>query len=308
MEERTRKVVERLKGPVVPVNLCFAEDDALDLGAVARYVGWLCEQRVPVVLLTYGSSEFTSLTEAEIWTLTEAVGRAVAGRTLFIASTGWWPPARCREFLRHAEQAGADAVKVQIHPWLGTRREVLVGYFDALQGANSLPLLVWGAWPSPYPVEVVAELARRPEIAGIKNDGDQFYVYYDLIRATADQDFAVVSGGQMRNFMFGYPLGSPAYLCTVAPFRPDLSLRFCWTLAEGRTPEAWEMVFQYEEPWLALAERLSWLPSIKSALEVFGLYPNRRLRSPAVSHTDEQFQRIRQTLERAFGPIAPVHP
>lgn len=308
MEERTRKVVERLKGPVVPVNLCFAEDDALDLSAVARYVGWLCEQRVPVVLLTYGSSEFTSLTEAEIWTLTEAVGRAVAGRALFIASTGWWPPARCREFLRHAEQAGADAVKVQIHPWLGTRREVLVGYFDALQGACSLPLLVWGAWPSPYPVEVVAELARRPEIAGIKNDGDQFYVYYDLIRATADQDFAVVSGGQMRNFMFGYPLGSPAYLCTVAPFRPDLSLRFCRALAEGRTPEAWEMVFQYEEPWLALAERLSWLPSIKSALEVFGLYPNRRLRSPAVSHTDEQFQQIRQTLERTFGPIAPVRP
>lgn len=306
MKERTRKVVERLKGPVVPVNLCFAEDDSLDLPAVQRYVGWLCKQRVPVVLLTYGSSEFSSLTEAEIWELTEAVGRAVAGRSLFIASTGWWPPGRCREFLRHAEQAGADAVKVQIHPWMGTRREVLVGYFDALQGASSLPLLVWGAWPSPYPVEVVAELARRPEIAGIKNDGDQFYVYYDLIRATAGEDFAVVSGGQMRNYMFGYPLGSPAYLCTVAPFRPDLSLHFCRILAEGRTREAWEMVFRYEEPWLGLAEQLSWLPSIKSALQVFGLYPNRRLRSPAISHTDEQFQQIRQTLEHTFGPIAPV--
>ncbi|MEW6750147.1 MAG: dihydrodipicolinate synthase family protein, partial [Candidatus Latescibacterota bacterium] len=160
---RTQRVVQRLKGPVVPVNLCFAEDDELDLEAVGRYAGWLCDQHVPVVLLTYGSSEFMSLTEAEIWSLTQTVGQAVAGRSLYIASTGWWPPGRCREFLRHAEESGADAVKVQIHPWLGTRREVLLGYFDAIQEATSLPLLVWGAWPSPYPIDVVAELARRPQ-------------------------------------------------------------------------------------------------------------------------------------------------
>jgi dihydrodipicolinate synthase/N-acetylneuraminate lyase len=306
MRDRTRKVVERLRGPVVPVNLCFAEDDALDLGAVQRYVGWLCDQQVPVVLLTYGSSEFMSLTEAEIWDLTAAVGKAVGGRSLFIASSGWWPPARCRQFLQHAEQSGADAVKVQIHPWLGSRREVIVGYFDAIQGAAALPLLVWGAWPAPYPVEAVTELARRPEIAGIKNDGDQFYVYYDLIRATAGEDFAVVSGGQMRNFMFGYPLGSPAYLCTVAPFRPDLALGFCRALEEHRTCDAWDMVFRYEEPWLKLAEQLSWLPSIKSALQVCGLYPNRRLRSPALIHTEEQFAQVRRTLEQVFGPVEPV--
>lgn len=66
------------------------------------------------------------------------------------------------------------------------------------------------------------------------------------------------------------------------------------------------MVFRYEEPWLKLAEQLSWLPSIKSALQVFGLYPNRRLRSPAVSHTAEQYEQVRQTLEAVFGPIEPV--
>jgi dihydrodipicolinate synthase/N-acetylneuraminate lyase len=299
----TRTVLDRLKGPVVPVNLCFTEDDALDLEAVGRYVDWLCAQHVPVVLLTYGSSEFMSLTEAEIWSLTERVGRAVAGRALFIASTGWWPPARCRDFLRHAEQSGADAVKVQIHPWLGARREVLVGYFDAVQDATTLPLLVWGNWPPPCPVDVVAELARRPRIVGMKNDSDQFYGYYDLIRATRNDDFAVISGGQMRNFAFGYPLGSPAYLCTVAPFRPDVSLRFYGALQAGQMQQAWEIVFRFEEPWLKLAEELSWLPSIKSALQAFELYPNRRLPAPARSHTQEEFAQIRRTLEEVFGPL-----
>ncbi|MEW6750006.1 MAG: dihydrodipicolinate synthase family protein, partial [Candidatus Latescibacterota bacterium] len=144
------------------------------------------------------------------------------------------------------------------------------------------------------------------QIAGIKNDGDPFYVYYDLLRATRGEDFAVISGGQMRNFAFGYALGSPAYLCTVAPFRPDVALRFYGALQAGQAQQAWEMVFRYEEPWLKLAEQLSWLPSIKSALQAYGLYPSRRLRAPAVWHTEEQYQQVRRTLEEVFGPIVPA--
>jgi len=60
------------------------------------------------------------------------------------------------------------------------------------------------------------------------------------------------------------------------------------------------MVYRYEEPWLKLAEQLSWLPSIKSALQAFGLYPSRRLRAPAVGHTDAEYERVRRTLEEVF--------
>lgn len=304
--EQAIRAVERLKGPIVPVNVCFTDDDAIDIAATRRYVDWLCAQQIPVVLLTYGSSEFASLTEEEIWRLTAEVAETIAGRSLFIASTGWWWPGKCREFLQHAERVGVDAVKVQIHPWLGTKREVLLGYFDRIQDAAALPLLVWGAWPSPFPIDVVAELARRPNVIGIKNDGDPFYVYYDLIRAARHESFAVISGGQMRNFMFGYPIGSPAYLCPVAPFRPDIALGFYDLLTAGRSADAWDIVFRYEEPWLALAEKLEWLPSIKSALHVYGLYPNHRLRPPALSHTDDQHRQVRDELERIFGPIEPA--
>ena len=196
-----------------------------------------------------------------------------------------------------------DAVKVQIHPGLGVKREVIVGYFDSIQDAAPIPLLVWGAWQDPYPVDIVAELAKRTEVVGIKNDGHPFYAYYDMIRATTDENFAVISGGQMRNFMFGYPIGSTAYLCTIAPFRPDIALEFYKALTTGRNDDAQEIVFRYEEPWLKTATKLEWLPSIKSALHLHGLYPNHRLRTPAVSHTDEKHQEVRTVLERIFGGI-----
>ncbi|MCY4375900.1 MAG: hypothetical protein OXC31_19270 [Spirochaetaceae bacterium] len=162
---RAMEVVDRLKGPVVPVNICFADDDAIDYAA--------CRRR------------------------------------------------------------GRRRGQVQISPWLGQEREVLVGYLDAIRGAAGIPLLLWGAWPDPYPIATVRELAARDEVVGIKNDGDPFYAYYDLLRATADLSFAVISGGQMRNFVLGHPLGGAAYLCTVAPFRADLALQFYGHLQAG---------------------------------------------------------------------------
>ena len=62
---RSADVVDRLKGPVVPVNICFADDHSVDYDAMRRYVDWLCEQGVPVILLTYGSSEFSVLSAEE---------------------------------------------------------------------------------------------------------------------------------------------------------------------------------------------------------------------------------------------------
>ena len=298
---RAAGVVDRLKGPVVPVNVCFAADDSIDYDAMRRYVDWLCEQRVPVVLLTYGSSEFAALSAEEIWKLTELFARTVAGRSLFVTSTGYWSIDECRRFLRHADAAGADAVKVQINPWLGQEREVLVGYFDAIRDAAGIPLLLWGAWPDPYPIAAVRELAARDEVVGIKNDGDPFYAYYDLLRATADERFAVISGGQMRNFMFGHPLGGAAWLCTVAPFRPDLALRFYGHLQAGEVEAAWAMVERYEDRWLPVAVEHGWLESVKAAMELHGLVPNARLRRPRRSLEGAAREAVRATVRQVFG-------
>ena len=142
--ERAIRVVEHLKGPVVPVNTCFEDDDSLNIRAMRKYVNWLCDQKIPVILLTYGSSEFCSLTDTEIWQLTAELADEISGRSLFIASTGWWNPKQSRQFLKHCDSVGVDAVKVQIHPGLGVKREVIVGYFDSIRDAASIPLLVWG--------------------------------------------------------------------------------------------------------------------------------------------------------------------
>jgi 4-hydroxy-tetrahydrodipicolinate synthase len=303
--ERAAQVVQRLKGPVVPINLCFTPDHEIDCSAVRRYVNWLCNQRAPVLMLTYGSSEYVWLSDDDIYRLTAELAEEIAGRALFITSTGLWTPKVCGEFLLHADRVGADAVKVQINPWgIQSNRERFIGYFDRIQDVASIPLLLWcnGGGAGAVPVDVVAELARRPQIVGMKNDEDQFYYYYDCIRATIDEDFAVISGGQMRNFAFGYQVGSPAYLCPIAPFRPDIALAFYSLLAERRYDDAWQMVFRYEDPWLRKAVEMDWLFSIKAALCLYGLYPD-HCTSPFQSRNAGKVEQIRQCLERIFGTI-----
>ncbi len=80
--ERAIQVLQRLKGPVVPLNICFTGDNEIDYPAMRRYVNWLCEQQVPVLLLTYGSSEFSAHSDEEIWRLSAELAEAIGGRSL----------------------------------------------------------------------------------------------------------------------------------------------------------------------------------------------------------------------------------
>jgi len=296
--DRATQVVERLKGPVVPLNICFNEDGTVNYGAVQDYVKWLCEQKVPILMLTAGSSEFASLVEEEIWQLTAAVGEANAGRSAFIAGTGYWKPSKTREFLVHADAVGADTVMVQFHP---QGPETVLRYFDLLEGASDIPLILLLGGTKQFPLTVTIELAQRPYIVGAKNDGHPFYDYYDLIRKTRDEDFAVISGGQMRNFVFGYQVGSPAYLCTIAPFRPDIALQFYHLLVERRYDEAWQMVFRYEEPLVQWAIDHNWLAVMKSAVQLQGLYPNNWPCPPNPTPPPGLIDEVQTKLEEIFG-------
>jgi len=308
--DRAKDCFERLKGPIVPLNLCFDDKGEVDIAAIRRYVDWLCRERVPVILLTYISSYFMWLTRDVHRRLTAALAEEIAGRALFISSTLWEAPAECRDFIQFADRVGVDIVKVQTNPWFRfpphQQVRTIRGYFDAIVDASDMPLLLWSARESVYPVELVAELADRKNIIGVKNDGEQFDYYYDLLRATEHKQFAVVSGGFMRNFFFGVRAGSPAYLCPIAPFLPSVALTFYDHIANERFDDAWDMVQSYERPWVHKTRELDLRTSMHSVYFLYGLYPSNRVPAPGASHTSDQVEQVRQIIESVFGPIEPV--
>ena len=296
---RSGSVVSRTKGPVVPINICFNEDATVDFAAVRRYVDALSENGVPVLLLTSGSSEYAYLSEADVWRLTEEIADANRGRSLFIAASGWWKTTTCAEYLKHADRVGADAVKIQPNPKPSEDRDWYVGYLDRVGEASDIPLFLLDP-----PAGVAAELATRENIVGAKvHDSGE---YHTLTRETRDQEFATICAGQMRNMVFGYQLGSPAYLCPIAPFLPSNALAFFQKLEAGNHDDALAHVYRYEEPWMAAAIKVGWLQAVKEAIRLYGLYPNNRLCPPQRVTTSAQSDAVRTALEKVFGPIEPV--
>ena len=264
---RSSAVVQRTRGPVVPLNICFDEKAGVDFGAVRGYVDWLCENGAPILLLTYGSSEYAYLSEQDVWRLTAEIADVNAGRALFVAATGWWKTTTCREYLRHADAVGADAVKVQVHPSFPTDRDAYLRFFDLIETASDIPL-----WLLDPPLASGIELAARDNVVGAKvHDTSD---YHEMTRETLDLDFATVCAGQMRSMVFGYMLGSPAYLCTVAPFAPGVAFDFFVELEARRYDDAMSMAFRYEDPWLKAAIEVGWIHAIKEAIRQRGLYPN----------------------------------
>lgn len=294
---RSTQVVNRTKGPVVPINICFNEDATVDFGAVRSYTDWLSANGVPVLLLTSGSSEYAYLSEDDVWRLTEVIAEANAGRSLFIAASGWWKTTTCAKYLKHADAVGADAVKIQPHSGLPKDRDVYLGYFDRIRGASDIPLFLLDA-----PLSLSIEMAADEGIVGAKVHSHADY--YTLTRATRDQEFATICAGQMGNMVFGHQLGSPAYLCPVAPFLPSVALEFFEKLEAGRYQDALDFVSRYEVPWMEAAVGVGWLHAVKEAIRLRGLYPNNLLCPPQTATTPEQAERVRDAIEQVFGPIS----
>ena len=301
MTERSRRAAQRIKGPVVPLNICFNEDGSVDFGAVRRYAVWLCESGVPVLSLAYGSSEFASLSDQEVWQVTAEIAEVNAGRSLFVTATGRWKTSQCREFLAHADQVGADSVRVQVDPGVRQDPDLYLAYFDSIEGASDIPLVLEDAAP---PVSLATELAARPNIVGAMIH--DFQAYLDLTMATREENFSTICAGRMRYMMFAHPVGSPAYQCGIAPFLPGVALEFYDLLEAGRNEQAWEMVFRYEDPWMGGDVDVPWLVAIKTAIYQRGLYPSNRPCPPAPEVTAEQVSAVRRVIERAFGPIEKV--
>ncbi|MDP6450209.1 MAG: dihydrodipicolinate synthase family protein [Lentisphaeria bacterium] len=304
---RATDCLTRLKGAIVPLNLCFNDDGSVDDDAVCNYVDWLASEKTPVILLTYGSSEFAWLTEDDLWRLTEKVAKTIDGRSLCVSSTGFWTPRKCREFLQHADAVGVDAVKIQINTFERPNGDVITGYFDELEGASDIPLLMWWnptGWCDTMSSDIrqaFAGIGKRPNVVGIKNDGDQFTDYYAHIRDLTGHNCAAISGGLMSNFLFGHAHGSPAYLCGVAPFRPDLAIEFGNLVEAGDTAAAKDIIYRYEEPLIAFAGTVNWQVFLKSSVMIRGFYPNNRVGNPTKTcATGEEFERIKKFFEEVF--------
>ena len=285
----SKSVLERMKGPIASITMPYNKDYSIDYGSLRNWVEFMCVNKVPILMLTYGDSELYNLTTNEIAKVIRTVADQARGRALVLGGTPKCWTGELVNFINSLEDSGVDAMSVHHY---SRNEEEIERALSQVSEKTRLPLL---AYESKWSVDLVKRVAKIPRFIGMKCHAE-LYAYYDMIRETKNDDFAVMSAGQMKHFLFGYLIGSTAYLCPLTPFAPKVGTAFYDALKKGDIPAARKFVYDYEEPLLKVTIPLGYPQAYKSELYLIGKYGTPLIRPPKKSNTVEELGPLREFI------------
>ena len=291
--ERCRDVLLRLKGPMASITMPYNRDFSIDHGSLRAWVDFMCENKAPVLFMTHGDSELAFLSENEMEAVIRTVAAQARGRSLVLGGTGVWWTNRAIDFINRLEDSGVDAINVHMGR-LTHNDDEIYNHLAEIDRRTETPLLISDTG---FSVDLMTRVAQIPKLIGDKCH-EELYRYHAFIRATREYDFSIVSAGQMKHFLFGYLIGSPAYLCPVTPFAPGIGVEFYKALEKHDFVRAREMTFKYEDPLLAITGPLGYPQCYKSLLYLKGIYKTTLVRPPRTSNTPEQLGPLREFMKQ----------
>jgi 4-hydroxy-tetrahydrodipicolinate synthase len=283
-----------LSSPIPSLRTPFTIDGDVDWDGVRSQVDFVIAGGARTIMITWGDSLHSVLTDDEVAELARTVVEHTAGRAKVIAADNMWATPKAVAYAEYCAEIGADLLMLLPPNWAGsTTPDSLVTHFAAC-GVH-LPTMVvtayfnQGAVP---PVSACMDLIKRlhaqvPSVVAIKDDllGELGVQICSSVRP----EWAVVSGGLMRNHTFQVPWGVDGYLSMFMSFRPDIAWKYFEAIESGNYHGAWETMRQIEGP---LRDYMGKSPGGFNAIvhglsELYGV-SGRYLRPPYTTLTDAQ--------------------
>jgi dihydrodipicolinate synthase/N-acetylneuraminate lyase len=284
-----------MTGPISAVHPTFDRDGGFDWQGLRNEIEHNLAAGSGTMLLTYGDSLHSLITDAEVGELLRVVVEQTRGRALVVAADRQWPTAHEIEFAAFARDAGADVLMVLPPAWGGgVTHDSLVTHYRAV--SEHIPVMLVTALffaNQPLGLRVIATLVdQAPGIVAIKDD-----VTGEFARRMAElthERWAVLSGGQKQNHLDLHPYGCDGYMSTYQHFRPEIANAYWAAILAGDLPAAARIVRNFDVPWFAFAETIDggFDAMYHGAQEVFGI-AGRWRRPPYHSLDDAEMERLR---------------
>ena len=294
----TQELRSLLTGPVMSVHTPFLRDGEIDFDSLRGLVDRGIESGSTTMLLTYGDSLLSLLTDDEVAEVTRVVAEQTAGRAAVVAADRIWWTGKTVEFARYAREVGADVLMVLPPDWAGScTADTFVAHYSA--AAAEIPVMVvTNVFSRSH--ELGLEVLRRlrdkvPGVIAIKDD---------LVGAFARKmalllhgHWAVISGGQKANHFDLIHYGCDGYLSTLVTFAPQITQAYWQAVQAGELDAAAGIMRDYDMPYFDYVLRVegSFDAALHGTYELFGLAQRWR-RPPYHSLTDEQMDALSQQL------------
>ena len=160
------------KGSFVALITPMRPDGAVDEDAFGAFVDWQIQQGTHGIVPVGTTGESPTLSHDEHRRVVEIAVEVAAGRVPVVAGAGSNSTAEAIELTRHAKAAGADAALVVTPYYNKPTQQGMILHYTAIADAVDLPIIVYNI-PSrsviDMGVETMAQLARHPNIVGVKD-------------------------------------------------------------------------------------------------------------------------------------------
>ncbi|MCE5297867.1 MAG: 4-hydroxy-tetrahydrodipicolinate synthase [Methanoregulaceae archaeon] len=267
----------------------------LDLPGLASNIEFLVENGVHGIVPCGSTGESATLSFEEHETVIEKTIEVVNGRVPVIAGTGSNNTAEAVRFTKAAKDLGADGVLV-ISPYYNKpNRSGLVKHYTILADLD-IPVIVYnvpGRTGQNLTPDLVIELAKHPNIVGVKEASGDIGQISRIIEGTLDDDFQVISGDDNLTFPI-LALGGSGVISVAANVEPGRMVAMFEAFCEGDFETALDLHYELSPLFRSMFIDTNPIP-VKKAVELRGMAAG-PVRLPLDELDSEKTARLREVL------------
>jgi 4-hydroxy-2-oxoglutarate aldolase len=277
----------KLSGIYAPVVTPFRRDGEVDIDRFAANARAHIAAGLNGIVVTGSTGEAALLDEAERSRMIEALRAAIPRERQIIVGTGAESTRTCIRLTKGAAERGADAVLVVAPHYYGSAMTdaALLAHYRAVADASPVPVLLYTIPKYMHfalSASLVAELAKHPNIIGLKDSSGKVELIRGYVEAQSDA-FTVLTGNG-GTFLQALEAGARGGILAVSLFAPAIALDVLENFERGdRTAAA-----SAQEKLTPLSNRIVGelgIGAIKAALDELGLTGG-EVRSPLLPATD----------------------
>lgn len=248
------------------------------------------------------NGEFPFLSEAEKIAVFESARQAIPRDQLFLAGAGAESTHTALMLAKRAAECGADAALIVTPNYYKAQMNsaTLINHYRIIADASPIPVIIYNM-PAATALDIdantVIELAKHPNIVGIKDSGGNVTKFGEMIRAVRP-DFSVIAGSGSY-FYSALVIGAQATVAALANVAPRQTIEIYKAFREGRHDDARTMQLRLIPLNAAVTTRWN-IAGLKAALEELNAgYYGGPPRLPLRPLDEETRKQLRQVMHDA---------
>lgn len=285
-----------IRGILPPITTPFDRQE-VDLSGLRRNARRWMRTKLAGLVALGSNGEAPFLDEEESYAVISVVREEVPKDRVLIAGTGRETTRGTIAATERASSAGADFALVRTPSFYKSRMtpDAFIKHYTAVADASPIPIILYNftaVTGVTLPAAVVAELARHPNIVGMKESNPDLIQIAELVER-APQKFSVLVGSAPTL----YPslcIGAHGAILSLACVAPDLCVRLYELVQEGRHAEALALQRRLT-PLGRLIASVHGVPGLKIALDLAG-YVGGDPRPPLLPPSADAIEAIRDQL------------